>query len=420
MISYLENLFFFSLLLTQLPPLYIQSQALNTHLLAKLILGFVFISSICKQRFKLALFKEHKVIIPLYIGYFISQSISIIRAINIEAFIARYEDLFFSSLVFLLLFIYLNNQKQMRKIVFILFVSLIVNLSFQALIYFYPNLFIQLGNIFIHPKEMDLIIFNIQRGRIFFDSYNEIILPIIVLCFINNIYRKSQFFLIALFIFTVFFSFASNIRTNFVICILSVASIVILILRKAKIMTLIVVSIFFLIFLSYKLQSVIIGFSVIERLLLEDRIEDYSVIINRLQRWQKAIDIGFTSPTFGIGLGNFPEYMGELDKKNKSLFPFRDKIYALMNQYPYNIFLSIFAETGFLGITFYTLLILYFVLQDMVKFREMGSANKIFTVSFWLLFLYSLFNPAYIIKYLTLFWIIRQMSLVVRKNFISR
>ena len=268
MISYLENLFFFSLLLTQLPPLYIQSQALNTHLLAKLILGFVFISSICKQRFKLALFKEHKVIIPLYIGYFISQSIYIIRAINIEAFIARYEDLFFSSLVFLLLFIYLNNQKQMRKIVFILFVSLIVNLSFQALIYFYPNLFIQLGNIFIHPKEMDLIIFNIQRGRIFFDSYNEIILPIIVLCFINNIYRKSQFFLIALFIFTVFFSFASNIRTNFVICILSVASIVILILRKAKIMTLIVVSIFFLIFLSYKLQSVIIGFSVIERLLL--------------------------------------------------------------------------------------------------------------------------------------------------------
>lgn len=74
---------------------------------------------------------------------------------------------------------------------------------------------------------------------------------------------------------------------------------------------------------------------------------------------------------------------------------------------PHNIFTSIFAESGIFGLISFCVLMFYILTKSLVIFKKgrPDSIKKPFILSFWILFIYSLFNPSVTFKYQALFFL---------------
>jgi len=94
-------------------------------------------------------------------------------------------------------------------------------------------------------------------------------------------------------------------------------------------------------------------------------------------------------------------------KQHVSLFEQTRKEFELAAYDPHGIFFKIFAETGFLGLFSFLLILGYFLKNDIKILSSKEEIPKIFVVSFWTLFLYALVNPSYTTKYQVLFWLLR-------------
>ncbi len=408
MIFFFENLFFFALILIQLPPFFFISRFLNIHTLAKLIFAFLFFYNILLNKNLKEILKKYKAILFFFILFFASQSISIFNVINVTAFWQRYEEFLFTSFVLFLLFIYLKKGN-VKKTVCILFLGFASNSLFQFLIYFYPKIFIQLGGMFIHPDLINLIAFKIQSGQLFFDSYDEILIPFIFYYFSQTKENKNKIGLIAPIFIIGFFSFISNFRTRFLMFIFAVFfSCILFFKRLKKFFPILLISSFIFLNLIYRLQISSLGFSVVERFLLTDK-ADYSSIVSRVERWKKSVEIGFSSPIVGVGLGNYYDHLTNFEqhKFSLSLFPQEKKVNEIMNNDPLNIFFTTFGETGFIGLFSFFLLIFYFIKEDLKKINNGNKISRIFIISFWTLFINSFLDPSYIIKYQILWWTLR-------------
>lgn len=410
MINVFENLFFSGLLLIQLLPFFFGQILFNTYTLAKGIFVFVFFYNVFFNKKLNKIFQKHKTIISLFAFYFISQSISIVYVLNIEDFIRKYQNFLFSSVIFLLLLIYIKNRSSILKVIYILIFVFLIDFLFQILIYIYPFLFIQLGNTFLHPAAMSLITYKIQMGQVYIESYDEILIPIIIYFLSQNKLSKHKVFFIFSFFTITFLSFVASIRTKFLMFIFSVIgslALFIKILKKHLVLLTTAVSIF--IFLIYKLQISSFGFTTIERLLLEDPIQDYSTIVTRIDRWKKALEIGSSSPIVGIGMGNYYDYLNWRHQRTftSSVINSQSDIQQTMAKDPLNIFFTTFGETGSLGLFSLLLLIFYFIKKDIELLRQDEPFTKSFVISFWTLFIFAILNPAYSIKYQALWWVLR-------------
>ena len=142
-------------------------------------------------------------------------------------------------------------------------------------------------------------------------------------------------------------------------------------------------------------------------MLLEDKAEDVRTISSRITRGEKSIEIGLSSPIFGVGLGNYYDNLDFPMQKVFSRFKSINKEFELAAFYPHNIFFRTFAETGFLGLISLMMLFAYFIKKDVALLIGNKDLPKAFVVAFWILFIHAFFNPSSTVKFQSFFWLIR-------------
>ena len=335
----------------------------------------------------------------IFLLFFISQSISVIGALNISAFISSFIDLIFSAVLIFLSFYFINSRKDLDNVIKVLVLMGIVNIIFQTFILLFPDSFYYLGQLLINKDYLSSVSADISRGRIAVADYNEILIPIIAYFWIKNekkIYLLPFFFLISV------FSFLSNFRTKVLMLFFaSVFSVLFLFKDRKKylVFVLIVPVIFYLLYISQ-------DYSVVNRLLLENR-ADVATITGRFDRWSMAFDMGLSSPLIGVGLGNYYDYLPPQFQKSYSSNSLAREEFNSAATDPHNIFFREFAETGVLGLSAFILLFLFFAKQDFYTLKTKNLFSKSLIISFWTLFIFSVFNPTGVISYSALFWVLR-------------
>ncbi len=172
-------------------------------------------------------------------------------------------------------------------------------------------------------------------------------------------------------------------------------------IKKYFIFLLIVPIVFYLL---YSVQ----GYTVLDRFLLQNQ-SDISTVTSRIQRWEMAFEMGLSSPVIGVGLGNYYDYLPLQYQKSYSGYSFIREEYNAAATDTHDIFFQIFAETGILGLGTFVALLFYFIKKDFRLLRQNNAElSKALVVSFWTLFIYSLFNPSLTtITYPSLFWLLR-------------
>jgi O-antigen ligase len=402
----IEYIYFLSLLLILTPPVILLNQVISTHVLTKVILFFLFIYIIFSYKKIRKVLTKHQTIVSFFLLFFIFQSFSLIKAINVINFIKNYQNILFTSIVFFLTVIILN-KKNMNVMIFILLMSFVINIFFQFIIYFFPTEFIKYGYYFIHKEYMDIINYNIQRGRVFFNSYGEVFIPLFFYFIIKNkkIYNKLTFFYFLLA--QLFISLITLFRTNLLMYIFAFFSTIII--YKKLIARHFWMIILFLLICFYFFNRINISLNkntVFQRIFDENMFGKQSSVTGRIKNWLNSFDMGRAFPVFGVGLGNYYDYLGST-KLPFTFSQIEKKGNFLAQQDPHNIFFSTLAENGVLGIIAFSLLIFYFIKKDLIILKSNNLFIKSWIISFWTLFIFAILNPTTTINYQALFWIIR-------------
>ena len=177
MIKFLPSLFLLALLLLRIPPVYviplIKSSLLTSHSLARVVVLGLFGWMIWRRDY-LKITSSQRFLFVLYLGYLFTHSISIVNVINFESFLLRYKDVVFPGMFLLTSFVYFKSR---RNLIQMLVLSLIVNFGYQAIAYYWPSLYSFIGNILLYEGHREFVSFNLARGRIFIETYDEIVFP---------------------------------------------------------------------------------------------------------------------------------------------------------------------------------------------------------------------------------------------------
>jgi hypothetical protein len=403
----LQRIYFLSLFLFIIPSF--NFSFIYTHGISKLILIFLFIKLIFNLIYRKRFFKlKDKRLFFLFTIYFLSQSFSIIKSNFVYSFLSRFKDLIFVAIFFIVGVFLFSSEKDRRKWWFLntLILSSFFNTFFQILIFFYPNFFINIALHLFYPDYLELIIANIERGRIYFSSFEEILIPICFYYIFKTSDKKTRIFFTFYIFIILFISFVSNFRSKFLMVIFALITSIILYrkyLKKYFFITLLSLFIFFSLISSFMNQK--IGFSLIDRFLFINELRDILTITSRKEQIFEGFQIGMFSPIFGIGLGNYPFYTNNkysqlfLSKSNRAL-----KEGAV---FPHNVFILIFAETGLFGIISFLLIIFYFIKKDLTILMRKNFFKKSIVISFWTIFIYALFNPTISLQFNIIFWVLR-------------
>ncbi len=400
----LDNLYLTNLILIQLPPISIFSSIITTHVLVRIIFVCLLIAySFTLTDLKGKLLKKHIVVLALI--FFISQSVSILAAQNIPIFLFRYKDVLFSFTSLCVTYYFLRNYTNLKKIILIIFVGLFLNFTTQSLILFYPSLFSTLGKVFVGASAFSAINYDIQNGRINYEAYDEILIPLLLVFFIRT--RRKFAFLVILII--TFFTLYAGFRSRLLALGFSLFTSFIFFFKYIKkyIFLFIIFSLISL-YIFLNLQPFFYSSLTLERTLFPTN-QDYATISSRLSKWRDAFNVGISHPITGAGLGNFYDYISNNEKQFRSLDRARNESAMIASEDPHNIFFLVFVESGFFGLTSFIILILYFMYKDICCILGKGKdLIKIsFILGFWSLFLFSLVTPTSTIKYYLYFWLFR-------------
>ncbi len=401
-------LFGFVIILIRMPPFYflLETPLLNSYNIAGYLAFSMFAFRIWKS-----FLNQKKIIIPktillVVVLFFISQSASILTAVNIKEFIARYKDLVFALVIFFLTFTEVRNEKKLLKILAVLLISVIINVVLQTAMYFEGSIFDVIKNFFTEGYLKDFEI-NANRNRYFVDSYDAALLPILLIFVtkIKNIFGRLAILFVSLSVSV--FVFLSNFRAQLVVLFLSVFAATGIYSRRLvnflKLLPVILVTLY----LVNLITVTSIGYNALDRLIAPQSI-DYLTVSDRFYYWGLASDMGFSSPVFGIGLGNFFDYLPGNKSVNLSLFDAQNDFFKITWVHPHNVFFGLFAETGFLGLISYLVMIIFFAWSDLLFFfKKRDLAIRLIIISFWLIFTFSLINPPISLSYLGIFWLIR-------------
>lgn len=406
-----KKAYLISLFLVGLPPFFIGFSYLNTNSLAKLIWLILFLTLLLFV--KPTAMGKSKTILWLFLALFLTQSLSILPAKNLAAFLNQYEDLVFTAIFVVTTFYVLEDSDDFRNVILILFLNGLLNFGFQAVILFFPNLFLKLGEVLLHKNYLELIKLNIARSRLYFEVYDETLIPIVYYFIFRDPKRKITYILYLLSL--TFFAFASNFRTRFLMLIFALGSSFIAFFKNLKRTSVFLLS--SLILFTIVVYSLFVrgfGFTVIERLLLEDRSEDVLTVTKRFQNWERASEIGISSPLLGVGLGNYFDYLEPSKKYIYSALEQKLKEFQFAAYDPHNIFFKSFAETGVTGVALLIGVFVYFVKKDTKILSKKHTFSSILVISFWTLVIHALFNPSFTIKFQIYFWLFR--ILIERSN----
>lgn len=400
--TYIEMLYFLGLFLVLLPSFNIFSSSFTTYRLSIVCFLILLVSFLILKR-KIT-FNTYFAIFLLLL--FISQSLSILTTQNVEAFLNSYKNVLF-SVIFVTVSIFTVNKKNTITILKLLFYATWISILLRFLIFFDPVFFKKIGEIIIHPSSMDIITMNIARGRLYIDGYEEAILPISLYFISKREKLKTNLILI---VGIAVISFLSGFRTKIVTLFLGLLLPFIFIRKFRKTIFLATIILFLIFIFLYYVTSITQYSSIIDRI----DSKAYDISSGRIETWQEGLKIGFSSPLFGVGLGNYYDHLPLSMQKISTLSSSKTLQFSLAAPDPHNVFISLFAETGLIGLSMYIILLGYFIKKDVSLFQENQDKKvHIIIISFWVLFSFSLLNPSTSVTYLALFWVFRIM---IEKN----
>lgn len=397
-------LFLFAIIVIRLPNIYflpfVTSGLFTTQAIARAIFIVLFIAGFFFYRQKSAISKNSIMVIILLLGFLITSSLSILWAQNLEAFFIRYKDLVIGILSF---FVFKTFASEKKKIVIALLIPIPINILYQSLLIYGKNVFFILENL-VYQKHFDLVSYNLHRGRIYMDVYDEAFLPLIVL--ILQTKKKLNIFLAVVSLFFISaFAFLSNFRTRILMLMIGlISSFVILQKVTIKKIGYFFVFIIFVGFIVSFLSSFKWGYSFYDRFLFSNIRTDIQTVFSRYEQIGNALDMGFVSP-FGVGLGNYYDILITQRGAYYAYITSDSKSTAYQNIH--NNFAIIIAESGYITFIFYFLLMAKFAAMDYKTLGGKDMYKKSFVISFWMLFFFGLFNPPIPGSYQILFWGIR-------------
>jgi len=403
-------LFLITILLFRIPPFFLiplaRNPLLSSHSLGRyLIIWLFFINfiSLFLAYKKLVIPKKFKILI---LFFFVTQSISIMSSVNTEAFLLQYKNLVFGLLIFITALMIINSKRKLFLTLHMLLITIIINVVFQAIIYFQPQLLINVLQQFLYETYWEVLILNLQRKRFFVDIYDATLISIIFIAFINTNKLNRKIFFVLLIGLVTFFAFVSNFRTQLLMAIFSLFSIYIFLLNKSA-KKIIYIFIFLLVFyFGYQVSLKVVGYNAIDRLLLNEA-EDVQTITGRFQYWQESVRMANNSPFFGVGIGNYYDNLSTKTILTTSLFNWKNTLSRITATHPHSVFFGILAETGYLGLVSYLVLLLYFLITDIKYLLQKKEPSIAFIIAFWGLFIYAAFNPPVTLSYFLLFWLLR-------------
>lgn len=409
-------LFLLSLFLIKIPPFYllfpIHSSILTSHTLARGIIFLLFFLLIAKEALdrKNLLNSKAKFLVILFLIYLFFQSISIVSTVNLASFLQRYKDVVFPGMF---LFVALFLLKEKEKIIWVFLGSAVVNFFYEMFMFISPQSFKNWAPQFIYSAHLELVLINLERARIFIETYDEVAIPFLFIFFFK--YKKpwQRLVLLLIFLMIALPSLLSNFRSRVLVLVLAfIASILFLtgkrILSKLSFLGLFVVFAIVAIWWS----DAYFGFSVADRFALQDPNEDVQTLQFRARNVGTSFDMALSSPLTGIGLGNYYDNLSTQKKVSISLFSWAQREAQIAATNPHDIFLQTVSETGFVSLLFLVFLLFYFLVKDTrILFGGKNDFNKAAIISFWALFSYAVFNPTTTLTYNALFWLLRALVL---------
>lgn len=400
-------LFYLSFFLVRLPPL-LTPFGLSSHIIFRLISLIILI--------KLIIFDKKEMRFSLVAGslliFFIFQSLSVINVLNFNTFLYFFERLVATTIFTLIGSLLINSHKQVNTLIKLVSLTVAVNVFLEMSMFFFPPLVNFLYR-FIHPSVLDIFVFNVNRGRLYFESYGEVFLPIIIYLFINEkkIPRKIIYWLISLGI--ILLAFWSNYRDRFVVVCFSLFTTLIIFRKtlfkiklKQNIIFLLTTTLIFFGGFFYIYQAK--GYSMIDRLLLQDKEEDVGSLVSRGILINEAVSISKKSLLTGVGLGNYYDHLPSFMKNRRYQMIGQNRNFLDATLlYPHNLFAQIFVETGLLGLLSFLFILGIFLRKDFMMLKNNESISKALIISFWALILYAMFNPRTYLTFYTNFFILR-------------
>jgi len=392
-------LFLVSIALFRLPYVYlfpgISSAFLTTQAVARVLLVLSLCIGLVFTKKKIQFNKDGVIINILLLAFLGISSLSILSAQNIDAFIGRYKDFVIGILAFYTFYLF---RKEEKKIAFSLLITMPVMILYQLILLYGGSL-----NDFLIPliyqRHFDILSYNLDRGRIYVDSYDEAFIPLIVTV---TAFRSKGKTLLSLLLVSLlsFLAFIANFRTRIGMLFIGLLGSFVVANRKVTHRT-------FGIFLVLAICGIVTGIIAAyvsgavfyERFILTDE-ENIVTIDSRYDQVNMALLMGFASP-FGVGLGNY--YDNLPNNKFKSLSP-PPAANISAREYIHNNVATIIAESGYIAFGLFVLLLLKFMQSDFKTMQEKNNYKRAFVFAFWSLFFYGFFNPPIPISYQVLFW----------------
>jgi len=342
--------------------------------------------------------------------YFITISLSIVTTIDPLAFFDIYKHIVFGLLFFFVSLMILNNKNRIRWSIYILGLTILVNYFYQLIIYFFQNFLFTFQNFFYY-KYWEVLRLNLNKQKFFVDVYDSALIPVIFILFYwfkNNLAYK--FYKVLAILTALFFAAVSNFRTQLL---MAISSLIGAVYVSSKNKRGFISRLFGLMLILIVLSSIFRSFiesSTIERIVEPSQAETQT-ITTRFDWWKQSIEMGISSPLVGIGLNNFYEYLSPKTKINNLSPGSQKKLARITAAHPHSIFFQTIAETGVLGFISLMLLLIDFIKNDIYAFKRKNIPCNLIIVSFWSIFLFSIFNPPITLQYLISFWFLRALTI---------
>ncbi|HRN70503.1 MAG TPA: O-antigen ligase family protein [Candidatus Woesebacteria bacterium] len=408
----LSKLFFWIFLISiftfRIPNFYIlpvlPSSFLTIQAIARTLMTFIFLYNIFSAFItNTSLFKKtnHQYIFLLILFLFVIQSVSIVSTQNVSAFLSRYKDIILGILSCFNFYFY---REQYKIITAVLILALPINFLYQLLMILNNNLFVTLFQPLIYSKHFEVVLINLARSRTYIETYDEIIIPLLFVYFHDKFnYLSISNLLIA------FLAFISNWRIRVAMFIVAFIS-SFLFLFKQKFSLLKIFFIFIsLVVISYAVDSLLLsrsGFSFYDRILLTEE-SDVQTITSRFDQIQIGFDLAKNN-ILGVGLGNYYDHLPQSHKINMNINSLAERQGEIANEYIHNYFGLLAAESGFISLFVFIILLFIFITSDLnIMFKSKNQYKKAFVISFWTLFLFAMLNPLVPGSSQVLFWGIR-------------
>lgn len=354
----------------------------------------------------------------IIILFFVTQSLSILKANNIIEFLKVYKNIITGIFLYFISFKIVNWKMTITFLNKIVFLIISTNLLIQFILYFKPQPFFDFLSMFLHPEFLSSFEIRAYYTNKFFSGFfNESFIPFLVFS-INKKRPACLIFTLILLIIILYFSNLSNFRVNALVFIFSTIVSLYLVKKNKHFLTF-----FFFIFLILFLFLFFFNFfktGSFRRMIDFQEAENLSTILTRLNLWSFSFELFKYSPLLGIGINNFYDF---LNPKIRLLDPLRQKLFEITYNNPHNIFVSTISESGLLGFLSLLILIGYFLKSDFSMIKKLSKKKRTkeekiipFVISFWSLIIFSLFMPTYSLNYNILFWFNRAIIEMNKKH----